>query len=86
MNGVMDDMVSWYPIWQWQQNAIWLRKLVRFIADWVAENPVCAWIALGAIAVAVVGVAITACVLAFAKRIPAKPADGHEDDSGSVGK
>lgn len=54
MNGAMDDMIAWYPIWRWEQNEIWQRRLVRFIVDLVEENPAYAWIALGVgIAVAV---------------------------------
>lgn len=50
----MDDMIAWYPIWRWEQNEIWQRRLVRFIVDLVEENPAYAWIALGVgIAVAV---------------------------------
>lgn len=86
MNGVMDDMIAWYPIWQWEQNAIWQRKLVHFIMDLVEENPAYAWIALGAGVVTVVGVAAVVGVVAFAKRIPPKQADVREDDSGSIGK
>lgn len=86
MNGVMNDMIAWYPIWQWEQNAIWQRKLVRFIADLVEENSACAWIALGVGIAIAAGVAAAAGIAVFAKRIPPKPADGHDDGSGSVGK
>lgn len=86
MNGVMDDMIAWYPIWQWEQNAIWQRRFVRFMADWVAENPVCAGIVLGVGAVLAAGVAAVVGIAVSAKRIPPKPADGHDADSGSVGK
>ena len=86
MNGVMNDMIAWYPIWQWEQNAIWQRKLVRFIMDSVEENPAYAWIALGAGVATVVGVAAVVGIAVFAKRIPPKPADGHDDGSGSIGK
>lgn len=86
MNGVMDDMIAWYPIWQWEQNAIWQRKLVRFIVDLVEENPAYAWIALGASLAVAVGVAAAVGIAVFAKRIPPKPADVQEDDSGSIGK
>lgn len=86
MNGVMNDMVVWYPIWQWEQNAIWQRKLVRFIVDLVEENPAYAWIALGGSIATMVGVAAAVCVVAFVRRIPPKPVDGHDDGSGSIGK
>lgn len=86
MNGVMDDMIAWYPIWQWEQNAIWQRKLVRFIVDLVEENPAYAWIALGVSLAVAVGVAAAVGIAVFAKRIPPKPADVQEDDSGSIGK
>lgn len=86
MNGVMDDMIAWYPIWQWEQNSLWQRRLVRLMADWAAENPVYAGIVLGAIAAVTVGVAAAVGIAVFARRIPPKPADGHDDDSGSVGK
>ena len=72
MNGVMSDMIAWYPIWQWEQNAIWQRRLVRFMADWVAENPVYAVIALGVGAALAVGVAAAVGIVVFAKRIPPK--------------
>lgn len=86
MNGVMDDMIAWYPIWQWEQNAIWQRRLVRFIVDLVEGNPVYAWIVLGVSLAVVAGVAAAVGVAVFAKRIPSKPADGHDDGSGSIGK
>lgn len=86
MNGVMDDMIAWYSIWQWEQNAIWQRKLVHLMADWAAENPVYAGIVLGMIAAVMVGVVAVVGIVVFAKRIPPKPANGHEDDSGSIGK
>ena len=86
MNSVMDDMIAWYPIWQWEQNAIWQRKLVRLIVDLVEENPAYAWIALGVGIAAIVGVAAAVGIAVFARRIPPKPADEHEDGSGSIGK
>lgn len=86
MNGVMNDMIAWYPIWQWEQNAIWQRNLVRFIVGLVEENPAYAWIALGVSIATVVGAAAAVDIVAFAKRIPPKPADVREDDSGSIGK
>lgn len=86
MNGVMNDMIAWYPIWQWEQNAIWQRKLVRFIVDLVEENPAYVWIVLGAIAAVMVGVVAVVGIVVFAGRIPPKQVDGHEDDSGSIGK
>ena len=82
----MNDMIAWYPIWQWEQNLIWQRRLVRFIADLVEENPAYAWIALGVGIAIAVGIAATLGVVAFAKRIPPKPDDVREDDSGSIGK
>lgn len=86
MNGVINDMIAWYPIWQWEQNAIWQRRLVRFIVDLVEENPAYAWIALGVSLAVVVGVVAAVGIVAFARRIPPKPADVREDDSGSIGK
>lgn len=86
MSGVMDDMIVWCPIWRWEQNTIWQRRLVRFIADLVEENPAYAWIALGVGIAIAVGVVAAVGIVAFAKRIPPKPADGHEDDSGSISK
>lgn len=86
MNGVMDDMIAWYPIWQWEQNAIWQRKLVRFIVSLVEENPAYTWIALGVGIATVVGVAAAVGIAVFARRIPPKPADVHDDGSDSVGK
>lgn len=86
MDGVTDDMIAWYPIWQWEQNAIWQRRLVRFMADWVAENPVCAGVVLGVGAALAMGVAAAVGIAVFARRIPPKPADEHDDDSGSIGK
>ena len=86
MSGVMDDMVAWYPIWQWEQNVIWQRKLVRFIVDLVEENPAYVWIAFGVGIAIAVGIAAMVGIVAFAKRIPPKPDDGHDDDSGSIGK
>ena len=82
MNGVMDDMIAWYPIWQWE----WQRRLVRFIVDLVEENPAYAWIALGVGIAAIVGVAAVVGIAVFARRIPPKQSDEHEADSGSVGK
>lgn len=86
MNGVMNDMIAWYPIWQWEQNAIWQRRLVRFIVDLVEENPAYAWIALGVGIATVVGTVAAVGIVVFAGRIPPKLVDGHEDDSGSIGK
>lgn len=86
MSGVMDDMIVWYPIWQWEQNAIWQRRLVRFIVDLVEENPAYVWIALGVGIATVVGVVAAVGIAVFAGRIPPKPANGHDDDSGSIGK
>lgn len=86
MNGVMDDMIAWYPVWQWEQNAIWQRKLVRFVVDLVEENPAYVRIALGVGIAAVIGIAAAVGIVAFAKHIPPKPADVREDDSGSIGK
>lgn len=82
MNGVMDDMIAWYPIWQWE----WQRRLVHFIVDLVEENPAYAWIALGVGIATIVGVAAAVGIAVFVRRIPPKPADEHDDDSGSVGK
>lgn len=86
MNGVMDDMIAWYPIWQWEQNSLWQRRLVRLIVDLVEENPAYARIALGVGIAAIVGVAAAVGIAVFVRRIPPKSADGHDDDSGSVGK
>lgn len=86
MSGVMDDMIAWYPIWQWEQNAIWQRRLVRFIVDLVEENPAYAWIALGVGIATVVGTVAAVGIVVFAKRIPPKQDDVREGDSGSVGK
>lgn len=82
----MNDMIAWYPIWQWEQNAIWQRRLVRFIVDSVEENPAYAWIALGMSLAVVVGVVAVMGIVVFAKRIPPKLADVREDGSGSTGK
>lgn len=82
----MDDMIAWYPIWQWEQNAIWQRKLVRFIVDLVEANPAYVRIALGVGIATVVGVVAVVGIAIFAGRIPPKSVDGHEDDSGSIGK
>ena len=79
-------MIAWYPIWRWEQNAIWQRRLVRFVADLVEENPAYVRIALGVGIAVAVGVVAAVGIVAFAERIPPKPADGHDDDSGSIGK
>ena len=82
----MDDMIARCPIWRWEQNAIWQRRLVHFIVDLVEENPAYARIALGVGIAVAVGVVAAVGIVVFAKRIPSKPADGHDDDSCSIGK